>query len=301
MLGMRRRCLRRARAGLVVVLAMTVAGCATVMATMVSPASVRYAVQWHAYLGALRGRPVEFHLALMDRAVTAAWIAPTIENLEVLTDRGPLGARVVKVEPSRATADIHPFTVLGELTPPADGTYVWSDVRYTDEAGTTHRLRVGEWRLDVTSEPGSAIESTSWTLGASVFGYLEVGLQNVGQDEVTIDELEAWVPGLSARSHAFVRPGASGGITAGGIETGDALPFRLPAQGRAVIAADFSGGAPDAFVQLQPYLAYRVGTDPTRHRYDLPLQVYSPTMSPGELTRYLATLPGGASHAIPQR
>lgn len=269
-------------------------------------------MQWNSYIGVLESESVYFQLAFVDvdrdsrTSATPAFNEPTL-----ITEEGPLSVTVDAVVPSRAIGPRRPFTLLGRLEPLPVGSYRWSRIEYVDESGRPRRLDVGSWRLDVRRGSIGDLREMGSTVGATSFGYLEVVLQNGRSESVVLDGLEMDPPDIGGSAVVTARPAPSPveaplssgtGPPASAVASGIGLPLPVTVEPgeQMVISATLSSGADRdalAFVQLKPFLRYRVAGEPGSRLYALPLQVYSSPLSGQWLDDYLTSLPSGAWYA----
>ena len=295
---------------------LSVAGCASPGAAAVAqqpspPSTERFAIQWAAYLGATEGQPIYLQLAFVDDTGSPLPTTQKMTNVRLMTDQGAVSANINSVNPSAPIGNLHPFTALAEIAPLAAGSYRWQAIEYTDRLGNDRRLDVGSWKLDVVPVDKGAPEVGSHTVGSTTFGYLEADLQNVGPDPMVLEGVAGSPPTLRVEAQATVHatvttvgtsPGTSAPPVSATQPAGGLLPFSLASHERETLAVSFTADAPPDeidFVQIQPFLLYRVGNDATARRFPLPLQVYSAALAPDSLKAYLRTLPPAASHPLP--
>ena len=295
---------------------LSVAACASPGAAAVGPqqsplSPQRFAIQWAAYLGATEGQPIYLQLAFVDYTGSPLPTTPKMTNVRLMTDQGAVPANIDSVNASASIGNYHPFTALAEIAPLGARSYRWHAIEYTDGLGNDRRLDVGSWRLDVVPVDEGAPEVGGHTVGSTAFGYLEADLQNSGPDPLVLEGVEGSPPTLRVEAQASVHAteataGTSPGTSAPPVlvtqPAGGLLPVSLASHERETLAVSFTADAPPDeidFVQIQPFLLYRVGNDATARRYPLPLQVYSAALAPDSLTAYLQSLPSAASHPLP--
>ena len=266
------------------------------------PASTRFSVQWHAYIGSQVGVAVHPEVAFIDYvAVGGELPEPRLSEVFLAGAGGAVAASVETVGIGHDDDAYRAVNVLLRVDGLPVGIHHWDTLRYRDAGGVQREIAIGAWTVEIVARGNAGLTVLEASAGASQFRTFHERIQNDLDQPVTVEGLRFELPGLNVR--AAMRAEQS----AGPVETGRPIPTSSSAPATEVIigagdardlAFDFVGAPADSFVILQPFLRYAT-PDGQRHEFALPPQRYAPGFDgPGDLVAYLETLPAAASHPL---
>lgn len=254
-------------------------------------------------IGSAIGDPVNIQFAFADVGRTSGLPTSEFGTLSWVTDRGNIPAIADTVTPSASG----PNHTLITLSTHADslqlGRYVLTALEYTDGSGVSRRLKVGSIVIDVRDSPRPPpVEFPNSTIGQIRLQFIELSVQNVTSEAISIEGLDFEVPGTEVRTMMSITdtgsPIASGqpaGATSGSTAN---LVTVQPSQ-QVDLRFDLTPADPSAvrFAEIAPFL--KLSDQGVGEFVPVPLQIYfGPFAGEGDLTAYVNGLPHEASHPL---
>ena len=249
----------------------------------------RYAVQWHGYIGAVEGEIIYPQFLFIDVFEESGHTPAQFNQIELVTDLGPLEVLTATISHSEPAADHQKTTLLTQLAAPEAGIYTLEAVRYIDQPGQQQQLAVGTWLLEVLpAQTADLVDQRGQTLYSS-FELLNTTLVNQTTQPITIEGLHVNLPIAALNTSITTADPRPGAATSAASSSGLVLE---PQQTNEYSFSFETAETIYPFISIKPFVRYHNGSSSAL--FPLAHHIYS--TPPAAIADTLDTIPAQGYH-----